>query len=130
MGGSGHFTWLHFAPSRNIGTMGSVAPAVERVFLGRTGTGSNEVGSVAIRVESDQIVRVALRTLHAMANPSRHLSFVFAWFVPVARHLTGRMTKEVEFIADLHRAVTSRAVGVMRSSATGREQSQDRHHRI
>src|SRR5579864_1217818 len=72
MSGSGNLTGSHLAPSRNVRMMGAIAEAIQRVFLGGTGSSTDEIGSVSIRVEGDQIESVAPGTLNAMANPSRH----------------------------------------------------------
>jgi hypothetical protein len=67
-----NFTRLHFAPSRAVRQLCSIAEAIKIVFFPRACTKAREIRPVPIRAEANQIAGVALGTFHAMAKAKRH----------------------------------------------------------
>lgn len=72
-------------PFRYCQETASLAEAIECVFFEEIGAGSNEVRSIAVRAECDQITRMALRTFDAMTNAERHATLSSALLVPSER---------------------------------------------
>ena len=98
---------MHLAPSRNDRMVGAIAEAIQGVFLGGTASGADEIGSVSIWVEGDQIESVASGTVDAMANPSRH---VVAQVGPTRVQILNRVTKVKKSDVKLPLVGTDRSV--------------------
>lgn len=71
MSGLGNLAELHRSPSADTSLMGTIAEAIQRVFI-RGGSGADEVGTVRIGGEGNQVASVAAGTLDAMADADRH----------------------------------------------------------
>jgi len=67
----GNLARFHFRPSANVGFVGAVAKAIERVFL-EVSSHAQQIGPIAVGAESDQITRVAPWTFDTMAHSTGH----------------------------------------------------------
>jgi hypothetical protein len=73
IGWLGNPAGFHFRPSADVGLAGAVAEAIERVFLGLCGH-ADQIGSVAVGAEGDQIAGVTSGTFDTMADAASHRS--------------------------------------------------------
>ena len=73
IGWLGNPAGFHFRPSADVGLVRAVAEAIERVLLGTREHG-DEIGSVAVGTEGDQIAGVTSGTFDTMADAASHRS--------------------------------------------------------
>lgn len=73
-----NLTRFHFAPSRAVRHLCSIAEAIKVVFFTRACTKAREIRPVPVRAEANQIAGVASGTFHAMAKAKRHLMLIQA----------------------------------------------------
>ena len=71
IGWLGNPAGFHFRPSADVCLVRAVAEAIERVFLGPCGH-ADEIGSVAVGTECDQIAGVTSGTFDTMADAASH----------------------------------------------------------
>jgi hypothetical protein len=62
---------FHFQPAADAGFVRAVTQAIERVLL-RACHHADEIGSIAVGTEGDQIASVTSRTFDTMADEARH----------------------------------------------------------
>ena len=68
-----HLARLHGAPLPSAGNRSPLARAIEDVFLGASGDGRDEIRTVAVATERNQVTSGTLRALYAMSNPGHEV---------------------------------------------------------